>query len=189
MSRGGVPEDREVRERLRALRVDPPEGDFPAALRRRLVAAGPPRAPSPWWRLLELVLDRRVLWPAAGLAAGVAAFLALSPGRPPPSPVVGREAAVVPVTRVAVVRLTLSADVPVDAARIRVTLPPQLSFWSDGRALAQRSFEWTQPLAAGDNEIPIAVRGERPGRYRIAVDAHIGAETVEDEVVIEVVSG
>ena len=37
--------------------------------------------------------------------------------------------------------------------------------------------------------IPIAVRGQRPGRYRIAVDAHIGGQLVEDEVFLEVTGG
>ena len=77
----------------------------------------------------------------------------------------------------------------VEAARIRVSLPAGLSFWSEGRELAQRDFEWTQPLSTGDNEIPIAVRGQRPGRYRIGVETRIGNERIEDEIMIEVTGG
>jgi len=182
--------DEEIRERLASLRTPMPDGEFQASLRKRLLAAGPPVSPSPWQRLLETLQLRFVFWPALGAAAGVAAFLLLaSPARLQPSPGEARLATVLPSSRVAVVRLTLSADGPVEAARIRVSLPAGLSFWSDGRELAQRDFEWTQSLAAGDNEIPIAVRGQRPGRYRIGVETRIGSERIEDEIMIEVTGG
>jgi hypothetical protein len=77
----------------------------------------------------------------------------------------------------------------VESARIRVSLPQGLVFWSDGKALPQPALEWTQPLAAGDNDIPIAVRGERPGRYRMTVSALVGGERVEHEVLLEVTAG
>ncbi len=187
-------QDHELRRRLAALRIDPPEGDFALALRRRLVEAGPPAPPSWLARLREAVRLPRLLWPAVGVAAGVAAFLILAPASRPPGrveggPDTGSPSAVLATSQVAVVRLNLSADVAVDAARIRITLPPGLSFWSDGQALAQRDFEWTQSLSPGDNEIPIAVRGQRAGRYRIAVDALVGGQRVEDSVLIEVTSG
>lgn len=186
-------DDRDVRDALRALRVDPDPGEFEAGLRRKLLAAGPPEAPAPWRRLLD-VLTRRpaVLWPALGAVAGllVFAFASTLPIRQPAhDPATAAAVTVLPATRVAVVRVNLSAEVPVDAAHIRVSLPPELSFWADGRELPQRTFEWTQALGAGDNEIPIAVRGKRPGRYRIAVSAVIGADRVDDEIVLEVTSG
>ncbi|MGC3998509.1 MAG: hypothetical protein QM767_14010 [Anaeromyxobacter sp.] len=184
------PDDRELRDRLRALRVDQGAEDFTLALRRKLVAAGPPAPPSRWAALVESFHDRRVRWAAGAAALGAAAALLLvvvmggtSLLRP------ARPSAVLSATQVAVVRLNLSADVPVEAALIRVTLPPELSFWASGESLPQRSFEWTQPLSRGDNEIPIAVRGQRPGRYRIHVDAEVGGARVRDEVVIEVVDG
>jgi len=186
-------EDGELRDRLRALRVDPPERDFHAALRERLVAAGRPD-PAPSWRRLWPSAEgaRRWLWPAAGLATGVAAFLALSVLRPPPpagdAPRTGQITRLL-ATQVALVRVNLSADVAVESAHIRISLPPELRFWADGQELAERSFEWTQPLRSGDNEIPIAVRGRLPGRYRIAVTALIGGEEVEEQVVLEVVDG
>jgi hypothetical protein len=182
--------DRDLRGRLAALRTDLPQGDFQASLRRRLLAAGPPEDPSPWRRLAGLLQVRQVFWPALGIAAGVAAFLLLSSPTPPaPGAEAARLATRLPASQVAVVRLTLSADGPVEAARIRVSLPPGLSFWAEGRELAQRDFEWTQPLATGDNEIPIAVRGQRPGRYRIGVETRIGADRIDDEIMIEVTGG
>jgi hypothetical protein len=182
-------EDRELRRRLGALRADLPEGDFQASLRQRLVAAGPPADPSPWARLAEALRPRQVRW--AALAAVGAAALLLVTGLALRPPAGGGKpfGTTLASTQVAVVRLNLSAEAPVDAAHIRITLPPGLSFWADGQALAARHLEWSQPLEAGDNEIPIAVRGQRPGRYRIAVDARIGGQRIEDEVLIEVTGG
>ena len=157
------------------------------------MAAGRPD-PAPSWRRLWPSAEgaRRWLWPVAGLATGVAAFLALSVLRPPApagdAPLIAQVTRL-PATQVALVRVNLSADVAVESARIRISLPPGLSFWVHGQELAERSFEWTQPLRSGDNEIPIAVRGRQPGRYHIAVSALIGGEVVEEQVVLEVVDG
>jgi hypothetical protein len=183
-------EDRELRRRLAALRTDLPDGDFQAGLRRRLLAAGPPPDPSPWARVVEALRPRRLLWPALGAAVGAAAALLLAtPALRHPDAGAAPFGTSLASSQVAVVRLNLSADGPVDAAHIRISLPPGLSFWADGRELAARDFEWSQPLDAGDNEIPIAVRGQRPGRYRIGVDARIGDQRIEDEVLIEVTGG
>jgi hypothetical protein len=173
--------DVELRRRLRALRVEPEDAGFAQALHRRLVEVGPPRPA----RLSQLrSAMRRVLWPAAGLAAGVAAYALLAVVR---GPAPSDEAVVrVPETQVALVHLTLSADAAVASADIRVTLPDGLAFWVDGRALAERAFEWQQPLTAGDNEIPIAIRGQRPGRYHLTVSARAGAERIEHDVLLEV---
>jgi hypothetical protein len=189
-----APGDDAVRARLAALRVDPPDDGFAFSLHRRLVEAGPPPAPSGWAALVARLREPRLRWPALGLAAGVAAFLVLAPltgrwWRGDAGGQAGGPAAVLATSQVAVVRLNLSADVAVADARIRITLPAGLSFWSDGQALAQRDFEWSQPLTAGDNEIPIAVRGQQAGRYRIAVDAMVGGQRVEDTVLIEVTPG
>ena len=67
-----------------------------------------------------------------------------------------------------------------------VRLPEGLSFWSEGRALPERSFVWRGRLAAGDNAVPIAVRGDRPGRYRVIATAEIDRRRVEHAVVLEV---
>ena len=175
----------DLRDRLRQLKVDPPEGGFEASLRRTLQAEGPPSPPPFWRRIWPQISQPRLLWPAFGAAMGVAVFLALAHVGRPSLPV----AAEFPATKVAVVRVNLSSNVAVQSAQIRISLPEGLVFWADGQALPQRSFEWTQPLAAGDNDIPIAVRGQHPGRYRMTVSARMGNEQVEHEVLLEVVDG
>ena len=94
-----------------------------------------------------------------------------------------------PATKVAVVRVNLTAEVAVESAHIRISLPEGLYFWADGQELPQRSFEWSQPLHAGDNDIPIAVRGQTPGRYRLTVSTRIGEQRIDEDVVLEVVEG
>ncbi|HEY2031019.1 MAG TPA: hypothetical protein VGH20_17600 [Myxococcales bacterium] len=176
----------DLESRLRTLREDPPDDGFEATLHRRLTEAGAP-LPPPFWRRLPEV---RFLWPslagAAALALAVVVF-----ARPHAGAVSHGQTAItqLPATKVAVVRVNLSAEVEVQDAQIRVELPEGLAFWSDGEQLGQRQFEWTQALHAGDNEIPIAVRGLRPGRYRMTVSALIGSERVTDEVELQVVDG
>ncbi|HVE86897.1 MAG TPA: hypothetical protein VND93_28775 [Myxococcales bacterium] len=183
-----------VEARLRALRVDPPDAGFSAELHRRLAAAGPPPAPGPWarWRV-ALERWRPALWPAAGVAAGVAAFLVLGALQRPVAPgqMQAPEALAVqvPSSKVALIRLTFSADVAVQSAQMHVELPPGLSFWSDGEELAQRALDWEQPLSAGDNVIPIAVRGGRAGEYRVVATARVGDQRIEHDVVLKVVDG
>ena len=181
---------RDVRDRLRELRVDPPDGGFSASLHRRLLAAGAPRTAGLWRRIWPAANAPRLLWPGLAIAAGLAAIVVVSQLRDHRAGGSrGTVATDVPATKVAVVRVNLSAEVAVESAQIRVSLPEGLVFWADGEALPQRAFEWTQPLRAGDNDIPIAVRGLRPGRYRMTVTARFGDQRVEDEVVLEVVDG
>ncbi len=187
------PESQEAR-RLRALRVDPPDDGFGAALHRRLVAAGPPQ-PAGLWARLRAALDGqgRWLWPAFGVVAGVAAFFLMGLLRPPPgtapAPIASAVTTEVPASKVAVIKLDFSADVAVESADFEVSLPEGLAFWADGEELPQRSFKWTQALSAGENVIPIAVRGQRPGRYRVTARAQVGGEQIEHEVVLQVIEG
>lgn len=193
MSESRERSEREVRERLRTLRVDPPDDDaFAASLHRRLVEAGRP-APLPGWRrLLPTVGWARWAWPLAGAAAGLVVFLSLTTLRAPePPPLRAATAGIseVPASKVAVVHLELNADVAVAEADLRITLPDGLVFWNDGEALAARSFEWRQPLAQGKNEFPIAVRGKHPGVYRLRLTAQVGETSVEHDVTLAVVDG
>lgn len=205
MSGPTTQDEAQLRERLRALRVDPPPGDFEATLHRKLAQAGPPEEPGLWERLRTRVRPGPWLWPALGVAAGVVLVLsgallrrgATGPAREPPKlatrdvlpPPEDEATTLVPASKVAMIRMNLTAEVATDNAEIRVSLPDGLVFWSHGEALAQRSFSWNQALAAGDNDIPIAIRGQRPGRYRVTVTARAGSTRVEDEVVLEVTKG
>jgi len=184
-----------VEARLRALRVDPPEDGFSAELHRRLAAVGPPRPVGLWGRVRQgMERWRPALWPAVGVAAGVAAFLVLGALRPavsasPSAPVAQELAVKVPASKVALIRLNFSADVAVETAQLHVELPAGLSFWSDGEELAQRALDWEQPLSAGDNVIPIAVRGARAGEYRVVATARVGEQRIEHDVVLRVIDG
>lgn len=196
------PEEREdglLRAQLGALREDPADLGFQASLHRRLVAAGPPE-PAPGWDRVRWLFQRRAqwLWPVLGAVAGVAAFLLMGEVREPPtSPTVVAEDAralelpgtQVPVSKVAVIKLDFTAEVAVEEADFQVSLPDGLSFWADGQELELRSFRWTQALNAGSNVIPIAVRGQKPGRYLVTAHASAGNQRIEHDVVLEVTEG
>ncbi|MDY7224958.1 hypothetical protein [Hyalangium rubrum] len=199
MSDPGDTEERALREQLGALRDDPPELGFQAALHRRLVAAGPPE-PAPGWDRVRWFLRRSapVLWPSLGVAAGVAAFLVMSATQQPPVPPskavqasrpLEAPGTVVPASKVAIIKLDFTADVAVEQADFQVSLPEGLAFWADGEELPQRSFTWTQPLSEGSNVIPIAVRGRKAGRYLVTAMARAGDQRIEHDVVLEVTDG
>jgi hypothetical protein len=192
--------ERDLGERLRALRADPPDDGFRAALHRRLAEAPPPAPPDAWARLREALDALRRPLPAASLAGAAAvALLALvlargpGPADPPgpraAEPARAVAAATLPSTKVAIVRLDLAVDVAVANADIQVSLPEGLAFWSEGQALAERTFAWSQPLSAGRNEIPIALRGLRPGRYHVTVTARAGDQLIAHDVPLEVTEG
>ncbi|WP_224366376.1 hypothetical protein [Hyalangium versicolor] len=192
-------EDRELRARLGALREELPESSFQSALHRKLVAAGPPE-PEPGWDKVRWWMRRAapVLWPVLGVAAGVAAFFVLGAVRSPPASLpegtqVSRSLEApgtrVPASRVAVIKLDFTADVAVEQADFQVSLPEGLAFWADGEELPLRSFTWTQPLSAGSNVIPIAIRGHKPGRYLVTALARAGDQKIEHDVVLEVTDG
>jgi hypothetical protein len=191
-------EDSELRARLGALRDDAPGPGFQSALHRKLVAAGPPE-PGPGWDRVRWFFQHRpaVVWPSVGIAAGVAAFLVLSAMQEPPAPPsvarvetpVAAPGTQVPVSKVAVIKLDFTVDVAVEQADFQVSLPEGLSFWADGEELPLRSFQWTQALSAGSNVIPIAVRGAKPGRYRVTAEARAGDQRIEHDVVLEVTDG
>jgi hypothetical protein len=187
--------DEEVaRAALRGLKEDLPPGDFEFRLHQKLVAAGPPEVPSAWHRAREALSLSPLRWPIAAGALAVAALCLTFYGWAPFSLSKDEHGATaevveVPASKVALVRVNVSATVAVADASIRVTLPDGLSFYSEAGTLAQRTVQWSQPLSVGNNEIPIAVRGARPGRYHVWLSAQIGQEDVEDEVVIEVTQG
>jgi hypothetical protein len=186
----------ELLRALRELRVDPPVEPFQAALHRRLAAAGPPPVPS-WLARLRAGLGRRpaLLWPTTGVLCGVLAFVVMGRLRGPERlgpehpPITSGEVAPtyrVPSSKVAVIKLNFAASVDVADVDFQVELPEGLSFWSGGQRLAERVFRWPGELHAGDNLIPIAVRGERPGLFRVKARAVAAGETVEHEILLDV---
>jgi hypothetical protein len=192
----------DLRSRLRGLAVDAPDGDFRAALHRRLVAQPAP-APMGWSdRARAWLRDRRAwLWPLGGVAAGVASFLFMAvlrgvPATPPvgavsPAPLAVTNGPVlpsfrVPSAKVAVIKLAFAAEVAVEDVTFEVTLPEGLAFWSQGKQLDERTFRWPGRLQAGENLIPIAVRTNRPGRYPVVASVEVGGHVLEHRVVLDV---
>jgi hypothetical protein len=82
--------------------------------------------------------------------------------------------------------LAFSAEVAVESVTFEVTLPEGLAFWSNGRRLDERTFRWPGRLDAGENLIPIAVRGDRPGRYPVVATVEVEGRVLEHRVVLDV---
>jgi hypothetical protein len=183
--------------RVRALNVDPPSEPFASRLHERLVAAGQNARAHGWRRLRDWLRARpHVTWPAAGMLAGAATFALLTVfARAPRAPIAAVEPAAgestyrVPASKVALVRLNFAAEVVVDGVTFDVELPEGLAFWSRGQSLPERQFRWAGRLEAGDNWIPIAIKAERPGRFRVLARVHAGEQVLENQVVLEVGGG
>ncbi len=116
-------DDLELRARLRALRTDPPPGDFQATLRRRLVAAG------------------------------VAAFVLIAPPRPGRAPRVDGDAVagtLLPSTRVAVVLFDIEGCTYDEVAAIEgVAVGTVKSRLHRGRAHLKAVLEAAEPAGPG----------------------------------------
>lgn len=201
--------DADLRAQLRALAQDLPDRGFSQALHRRLMAEPAPSPAGAGERAAEWLRQRRAwLWPAGGLAAGVAAYalLFVLHGDPravaplvasapvPAAPQVVSTGPVlpsfrVPASKVAVIKLAFAAEVAVEDVTFEVKLPEGLAFWSGGKRLPERSFRWPGRLEAGENLVPIAVRGERPGRYPVIASVEVDGRVLEHKVVMEVTAG
>ncbi|HEY5284636.1 MAG TPA: hypothetical protein VIM14_17725 [Polyangia bacterium] len=192
----------ELLKALRALSVDAPDNDFRAALHRRLAAEPTPAALGAFDRALDWLRARRAwMWPVGGRAAGAFAYalLVVVHGNP-----IGQHTAQTPIalatpangpvlpsfrvppSKVAVIKLAFSAEVAVEDVTFEVTLPEGLAFWSNGKRLDERTFRWPGRLDAGENLIPIAVRGDRPGRYPVVATVEIEGRVLEHRVVLDV---
>ena len=187
---------------LRGLAVDAPDDGFSAALHRRLVAEPVPGPAGLGERVSTWLRDRRFwLWPATGIASGLAvyALLVVLHGNPtgmkPGAAAVSQPAVAtdtilpsfrIPSSKVAVIKLAFTAEVAVEDVTFQVTLPEGLHFWSGGQRLAERTFRWPGRLEAGENLIPIAVRGDEPGRYPVVATVEVGGRVLEQTVVMDV---
>lgn len=162
-----------------------PDG-FQLALHQALVAAGPPRRS--WLDGLRALLRSRPLAfaaTAAALAAMISAGGTLAVVRHARR---GAQATVykVPESKVALVKIDFVAEQPIDDVAFEITLPDGLRFVSGGQELAERTFRFEGKLAAGDNPIPVAVKGPRAGRYKVIAHAIGASLDVTQEVVLEV---
>jgi hypothetical protein len=194
-----------LRKALRGLASDVPDHGFRAALHRRLAAEPAPAAMGFADRALAWLRDRRAwVWPMGGLATGTAVYvlLVLVHGNPvaavsppiaqtAPGPVLVTSGPVlpsfrVPSSKVAVIKLAFAAEVAVEDVTFEVRLPEGLAFWSGGKRLDERTFRWPGRLDAGENLIPIAVRGDRPGRYPVVATVEVGDRVLEHRVVLDV---
>jgi len=202
-------EDQELRGLLAGLREDAADDGFSAELHRRLVQAGAPAVPGAFDRLRAYVGRRPLLVGLlAGACAGAAVFLALRLAMPvavlvqAPREVAATELAcaptaapliepsvevfVVPAGKVAMVEFHFAVERAVDDAEFNVLLPSALSFFSDGELLVERSFHWNAPLSEGDNRVPFAIVGQKPGKHRVTATATVDGEVVVHEVVLDV---
>lgn len=195
MNAPGPNDEDRLLQKLRGLRDEALSDDFERKLHLRLSSAG---APTP---TLGDTLRRGLplLWPLSGAVAGVLAYVLMSqiatgPARAPEGLARAPEAAAAvgtsfPVSKVAVLKIEFTVEAAVEDADFQVSLPEGLVFWHDGQPLPERSFAWRQPLFEGSNVVPVAVRGQRPGRYTVSARARMGGVEVVHDVVLEVTQG
>jgi len=183
---------------LRRMGDEEPPPDFGPTLHARLVAAGPPPRRS-WWGALAQRLQgagRPLAFAGVGALAVALAFgtqQRLARRRAAGEATIAATGPVVPIFRVprsklAVVRIDFVAEQPVDDVEFAITLPEGLHFVSDGQVLPQREFRWRGRLQQGSNPIPVAVRGDKAGRYTVAAHAFGADVDAKQKVLLEVVS-
>ena len=171
---------------LRRAGSEPLPDGFALSLHQALVAAGPPER-----RWLDRVRQAIAMRPmtfaacAASLAAvvSVGATLKFSHRQPTAAQAIAYR---VPESKVALVKIDFVAEKNIDDVAFEITLPDGLRFVSGGQQLAERSFRFSGKLAAGDNSIPVAVKGPRAGRYKVIAHAIGPSLDVTQEVVLEV---
>jgi hypothetical protein len=172
--------------------------DFQRALHEKLRAEPPPRLPLTtrlWWFLERFGFDSTPrLMAGAALAVTLIALLLVplrQRGEATARVFVPEETVAasfrIPSQRVAVVQLDFVADVSVDDVEFEVSLPGELEFVDGGAAIPDRQIAWKGSLSVGSNPVPVAVRGIRPGRYRVTALAKGRDVTVRHEVLLEVV--
>lgn len=105
---------------------------------------------------------------------------------PTPPVVTPPVVATVPAEMVAVVRFEFRSEVEVQDVTFNVSLPDGLHFYSEGELLEERAFEWVAELEEGETQIPVAVRGAEPGRYRVTATALVDGEEIINEVILHV---
>jgi hypothetical protein len=183
---------------------EPLPRDFAASLHLRLSREPAPIPPLTarlfrWFERLHLDSAPRLGLAVAALAIVVVvvgqSMAPLGRGRdhdktPPATPELAQEVAAafsVPQQRIAVVRFDFVADVEVPDVEFEVTLPSELHFVDEGKILPERRLVWRGSLSSGSNPIPLAVRGVKPGRYRVTAKASGAGIAVRHDILLEVV--
>jgi hypothetical protein len=166
-----------------------PEG-FALELHKKLVEAGPP--PVGLVEKIRRAIAARPLatmLSTAAAAAGLAVLITRALPQPgAPKPPAAAVAARVPSSKIALVKIDFVAEKDADDVQFEIMLPDGLRFFSRGQELAERTFRWKGKLTAGSNPMPIAVKGPKPGRYRVIAHAVGDGVEVTHEVILEVVS-
>jgi anti-sigma factor RsiW len=164
-----------------------PDG-FALSLHQALVAAGPPERTF-MDRVRAAIAMRPMTFAAcaAALAAIVSVGTTLKFSRHPVGTTPAQAIAYrVPESKVALVKIDFVAEKNIDDVAFEITLPDGLRFVSGGQQLAERTFRFQGKLSAGDNPIPIAVKGPRAGRFKVIAHAIGPALDITQEVVLEV---
>lgn len=183
-----------------------PPADFQRSLHRRLAQTPPPvpMLTARLWRLAEtLHLDStpRLLLVGTAMVALLLVPVLLrdrdsSVGPQMASGVGALTAAAeqeiaasfrVPAQRTAVLRFDFVADVEVPDVEFEVTLPSELFFVDGAEPVPEKRLVWRGSLSSGSNPIPLAVRGSKPGRYRVTAHARGEGVDVKHDILLEVV--
>jgi hypothetical protein len=162
---------------------------FEAELHFKLSAVHPP-GPSLRHRLQDWLAARPFAFAATAAALSallaVGGTLALLDRRPGSvQPVAGFR---VPEAKVALVKIDFVSGKEIDDVNFEILLPDGLRFYSGGRELAERSFQWQGKLSTGSNLVPIAVKGVKPGLYHVIAHATGENLDVSQDVILEVTS-
>ncbi len=188
---------------------EPLPAGFSAALHRRLAAEPAPR-PSLFTRILSwaaehhldssprlalaalgvlVLLSTPLVLRGRGVSGGAAGSLAGGAAGPHAVGPEGEVAAAfrVPAQRTAVLRFDFVADVEVPDVEFEVTLPSDLFFIDGSEPVPQKRLVWRGSLSSGSNPIPLAVRGSKPGRYRVTAHARGIGVDVQHDILLEVV--
>lgn len=163
-------------------------------LHLRLAQEPVPKRPlfSSLWPVLDVLRWHRTgLLAAACALAVVLTAPSLWKRSPGASQADGSELAAafqVPAQRVAVVRIDFVADVEIPEVEFEVTLPSDLQFVDEGQVIPDRTLVWRGSLVSGSNPIPLAVRGVKPGRYRVIARARGAGLAVRHDILLDVVN-
>ncbi|MBL9003190.1 MAG: zf-HC2 domain-containing protein [Myxococcales bacterium] len=199
---------------LRLLRTvgqnEPLPAHFRVALHRRL-AQTPPPSPTLTARLWRLAESLRIDSAPRLLLVGAAAVLLIavpvgwrergpagggsiaanggpaSSGSPSSAEQEVAASFRVPAQRTAVLRFDFVADVEVPDVEFEVTLPSELFFVDGAEPVPEKRLVWRGSLSSGSNPIPLAVRGSKPGRYRVTAHARGEGVDVKHDILLEVV--